>query len=64
MSLRRKPLPKDSILRTLNNVILTSHAASISSRARETLQRKAAESGRDILQRKRPESALVWHLRP
>jgi D-3-phosphoglycerate dehydrogenase len=56
----REPLPQESVLRTLPNVLLTSHAAAVSSRAGELLQIKAAESARDFLQGKRPESALVW----
>ena len=44
-----EPLPADSALRHLSNVILTSHAASVSSRAVEALQIKAAESARDFL---------------
>jgi phosphoglycerate dehydrogenase-like enzyme len=46
-------------LRALPNVILTSHAASVSERAKEMLQIKAAEACRDILLGKRPEGALV-----
>jgi phosphoglycerate dehydrogenase-like enzyme len=56
----REPLPPESVLRTLPNVLLTSHAAAVSSRAIVLLQTKAAESARDFLQGKRPESALVW----
>jgi D-3-phosphoglycerate dehydrogenase len=56
----QEPLPLESALRTLPNVLLTSHAASVSSRAVELLQIKAAESARDLLQGKRPESTLVW----
>lgn len=55
----KEPLPVDSPLRTLPNVILTSHAASVSERARDMLQIKAAESARDFLLGKRPEGALV-----
>jgi D-3-phosphoglycerate dehydrogenase len=55
----QEPLPADSPLRRLPNVILTSHAASVSERAVETLQVKAAEAARDFLQGKRPKSALV-----
>lgn len=55
-----EPLPSDSALRTLPNVVLTSHAASVSTRAVQMLQIKAAESARDFLQGKRPEGALVW----
>jgi D-3-phosphoglycerate dehydrogenase len=55
----KEPLPLDSPLRALPNVILTSHAASVSERAKEMLQIKAAEACRDILLGKRPEGALV-----
>jgi D-3-phosphoglycerate dehydrogenase / 2-oxoglutarate reductase len=55
-----EPLLADSPLRSLSNVILTSHAASVSTRAVEALQIKAAESARDFMQGKRPEGALVW----
>lgn len=55
-----EPLPVTSVLRTLPNVLLTSHAASVSTRAVESLQIKAAESARDILLGVRPEGALVW----
>ena len=54
-----EPLPVNSPLRRLPNVILTSHAASVSEKAVELLQRKAAEAARDFLQGKRPVSALV-----
>ncbi len=56
----REPLPANSPLRSMRNVLLTSHAASVSLRAVEALQVKAAESARDFLQGKRPEGALVW----
>jgi D-3-phosphoglycerate dehydrogenase len=55
----QEPLSADSLLRSLANVLLTSHAASGSLRAAKSLQIKAAESARDILQGKRPEGALV-----
>ncbi|MBN9615795.1 MAG: hypothetical protein BGO25_03880 [Acidobacteriales bacterium 59-55] len=55
-----EPLAQNSTLRTLPNVILTSHAASVSTRAVDLLQVKAAESARDFIRGKRPESALVW----
>jgi D-3-phosphoglycerate dehydrogenase len=55
----KEPLPMDSPLRTLSNVILTSHAASVSSRAVELLQIQAAEAARDILLSKRPAGFLV-----
>lgn len=54
-----EPLPAGSPLRELDNVILTSHAASVSETAVSVLQQKAAEAARDFLQGKRPESALV-----
>jgi D-3-phosphoglycerate dehydrogenase / 2-oxoglutarate reductase len=53
-----EPPPADSPLRSMPNVILTSHSASVSERAAEMLQRKAAEAARDFLQGKRPSSAL------
>jgi phosphoglycerate dehydrogenase-like enzyme len=55
-----EPLPEGGVLRGLPNVILTSHAASVSTRAVESLQIKAAESARDFLLGVRPEGALVW----
>lgn len=55
-----EPLPARSALRELPNVILTSHAASVSTRAVESLQIKAAEAARDFLLGVRPEGALVW----
>lgn len=54
-----EPLPAGSPLRTFANVILTSHAASVSEKAVETLQRKAAEAARDFLEGKDPVSRLV-----
>jgi D-3-phosphoglycerate dehydrogenase len=56
----REPLPADSPLRTMRNVLLTSHAASASLRSLKALQVKAAEAARDFLEGKRPEGALVW----
>jgi D-3-phosphoglycerate dehydrogenase / 2-oxoglutarate reductase len=56
----REPLPADSPLRRMNSVLLTSHAASVSTRAAVALQVNAAESARDFLLGKRPEGALVW----
>lgn len=55
----KEPLPVDSALRQLSNVILTSHAASVSESARRKLQTMAAESARDFLQHKRPAGLLV-----
>ncbi len=55
-----EPLALNSVLRALPIVVLTSHAASVSNRAVDLLQIKAAESARDFAQGKRPESALVW----
>lgn len=55
----KEPLAADSQLRSLPNVILTSHAASVSTRAVELLQIQAAEAARDILLGKRPVGALV-----
>ena len=54
----QEPPAVDSPLRSFNNVILTSHAASVSEKAVETLQRKAAEAARDFLQGKMPVSRL------
>ncbi|MHB9036792.1 MAG: C-terminal binding protein [Armatimonadota bacterium] len=54
-----EPLPAGSPLRGLDNVILTSHAASVSEKAVDNLQIKAAEAARDFLLGKRPTSALV-----
>ena len=53
-----EPLPANSPLRTLPNVLLSSHAASVSERAVELLKIKAAEAARDILWGKHPEGAL------
>ena len=55
----KEPLAADSPLRSLPNVILTSHAASVSTRAVEMLQIQAADAARDILLGKRPAGALV-----
>lgn len=46
-------------LRSMPNVLLTSHAASVSEKSVDTLQTKAAESARDFMLGKRPSSALV-----
>jgi len=54
-----EPLPTASPLRDFSNVILTSHAASVSEKAVEMLQTKAAEAARDFLLGSRPVSALV-----
>jgi len=54
----KEPLATDSPLRSLPNVILTSHAASVSARAVDLLQIQAAEAARDILLGKRPAGAL------
>lgn len=54
-----EPLPAGSPLRDFPNVILTSHAASVSERATKLLQIKAAEAARDFFQGKRPESNLM-----
>jgi D-3-phosphoglycerate dehydrogenase len=54
-----EPLPADSPLRRLQNVILTSHAASVSENATATLQIRAAESIRDFLQGRPPAGLLV-----
>lgn len=54
-----EPLPAGSPLRSFTNTILTSHAASVSEKAVEILQRKAAEAARDFLLGKDPVSRLV-----
>jgi D-3-phosphoglycerate dehydrogenase len=54
-----EPLPAASPLRAFGNVILTSHAASVSEKAVEILQRKAGEAARDFLNGKDPVSRLV-----
>lgn len=59
-----EPLPAGSPLRTFPNVLLTSHAASVSERAVVTLQSKAAEAARDFLLGKKPASTLVDPPRP
>lgn len=55
----KEPLQADSPLRLMRNVILTSHAASVSERSRDLLQINAAEAARDILLGKRPDGALT-----
>jgi len=55
-----EPLAKNNVLRTLPNVILTSHSASVSTRATALLQAKAAEAACAFLEGRRPESALIW----
>ena len=55
----KEPLPADSPLRGMPNVLLTSHAASVSEKAVASLQTKAAEAARDFLQGRRPASALT-----
>ena len=54
-----EPLPAGSPLREFPNTILTSHAASVSEKAVENLQRKAGEAVRDFLLGKDPVSRLV-----
>ena len=53
-----EPLPAASPLSRFENVILTSHAASVSERAVVQLQVKAAETARDFLLGRRLSSAL------
>jgi len=54
-----EPLPAGSPLRDFQNVILTSHAASVSEKAVVMLQTKAGEAARDFLLGKDPVSRLV-----
>lgn len=54
-----EPLPAGSPLRTFSNVLLTSHAASVSEKAVDMLQRKAAEAARDFLLGKSLSARLV-----
>ncbi|MBM3277275.1 MAG: C-terminal binding protein [Candidatus Handelsmanbacteria bacterium] len=54
-----EPLPTDSPLRSLPNVVLSSHAAAVSERAMVMLQTKAAQAALDFLQGRRPRSALT-----
>lgn len=56
----QEPLALNNPLRSMSNVLLTSHAASVSTRAVKLLPIKAAEAARDILLGKRPEGAMVW----
>ncbi|MFN8007747.1 MAG: C-terminal binding protein [Terriglobia bacterium] len=56
----KEPLPADSPLRSLSNVILTSHAASVSEKAVHSLQVKAAESACEFLKGNRPAAALTY----
>lgn len=55
----KEPLPADSPLRKMPNVLLTSHCASVSSRAVEALKIQAAEAARDFLEGKSPQGKLV-----
>jgi D-3-phosphoglycerate dehydrogenase / 2-oxoglutarate reductase len=55
----REPLPIDSELRSLPNVVLTSHAASVPTRVGGLLQIMAAAAARGILLGRRPEGTLV-----
>ena len=54
-----EPLPANSPLRSFPNVLMTSHAASVSEKAVEMLQRKAAEAARDFMSGKPVVSRLV-----
>jgi len=54
-----EPLPADSPLRSFPNVILTSHAASVSEKAVQSLQVKAATTACEFLKGNRPPRALV-----
>jgi len=54
-----EPLPTNSPLRGMGNVILTSHAAAVSEKAVLSCQLMAAETARNFLQGKRPASVIV-----
>ena len=54
-----EPLPATSPLRSLPNAVLSSHAASVSERAVELLQTKAAQAALDAIQGRRPAAALT-----
>jgi len=54
-----EPLPADSALRSLPNVLLTSHAASVSEMAVQSLQVKAATTACEFLKGNRPVRAIV-----
>lgn len=54
-----EPLPADSPLRSFKNVILTSHAASVSEKAVKMLEIKAASTARDFLTNNKLARALV-----
>jgi D-3-phosphoglycerate dehydrogenase len=58
----KEPLAVASPLRSLPNVIVTSHVAAVSTRSLKLLQIQAAEAARDILLGKRPDGALVWNV--
>ena len=55
-----EPLPANNPLRSLTNVILTSHAASVSEMAVHSLQVKAATTACEFLKGNRPVRALVY----
>jgi D-3-phosphoglycerate dehydrogenase len=55
----KEPVAADSALRTLPNVIATSHAAAVSMRSLSLLQIQAGEAARDMLLGKRPDGALA-----
>ncbi len=55
----KEPLPIDSPLRQAPNVLLTSHAASYSTRSLQLLQIKAAEAAVAFLEGRRPEGQIV-----
>jgi len=55
----KEPLVADSPLRSMPNVIATSHVAAVSVRSLGLLQIQAGEAARDILLGKRPDGALV-----
>jgi D-3-phosphoglycerate dehydrogenase len=55
----KEPLPIDSPLRQLPNVLLTSHSASYSTKSLQMLQIKAAQAALAFLEGRQPEGQLV-----
>ena len=54
----KEPLPEESPLRSLPDVILTDHASWYSEESLAELQRRTAEAARDVLLGKKPESVV------